>query len=247
MNPDLLILSATDIEVSSFLVQYPGDLKRSIQSGHRLYSGHIGQKNYDLLITGPGVFNAVLAFTAYLEQLASNLNPSLVVQIGIAGVFKETGLSVGDLAIATSDRYLHTGVESNCIKNGPLPFELIQEAPLSCKGMYPFHETQVDHLFQALCRRAKSQGIEIGKGPFITVSTITSSSETADQIYKRFSSIMEAMEGAASAHVATVYDIPMIEVRAASNFAGDRNKSNWNFDLAIEQLGWACKTLFDDD
>jgi futalosine hydrolase len=54
---------------------------------------------------------------------------------------------------------------------------------------------------------------------------------------------MEAMEGAASAHVAALYHIPMVEVRSASNFVGERDKSKWDLDLAIERLGMVCSLV----
>jgi futalosine hydrolase len=55
--------------------------------------------------------------------------------------------------------------------------------------------------------------------------------------------VMEAMEGAACAHIAKLYDIPMIEVRSGSNFVGERNKSKWDVDLAAKQLGWVCAAI----
>lgn len=206
------------------------------------------------MITGPGVFNAAHALTAYLELSMSNLTPDsnpdskldLVVQIGIAGVFKQTGLKIGDIAIAASEQYIHTGVESDGFPNDPLPFDLIGKEPESRKGLYLFDEIQVEAFYAKLCQEGAVHKINIEKGPFITVSTITASFDSANRIYKVFSPLMEAMEGAASAHIAALYDIPMIEVRAASNFVGERDKSKWDTDMAIDQLGWACCELFDD-
>jgi futalosine hydrolase len=37
-----------------------------------------------------------------------------------------------------------------------------------------------------------------------------------------------------------LYDIPIIEVRSASNYVGERDKSKWDIDLAAKQLGWVC-------
>ncbi|MFH2060108.1 MAG: futalosine hydrolase [Pseudomonadota bacterium] len=254
MNPDLLILSATPFEVSSFLDRCPGEYERSTLAGQSIISGHIGSKTYDLLITGPGVFNAAHALTAYLEQpsanlktsLKPNLKPGLILQTGIAGVFEQTGLKIGDIAIATSDHYIHTGVESDCLPIDPLPFDLIKKEPESRKGFYPFDTTRVENFYKKLCQQADMGTATIGKGPFITVSTITASFDTAHLIYNAFSPVMEAMEGAASAHIARLYDIPMIQIRAASNLVGERNRSNWNIDLAVERLGWACSALFED-
>ena len=54
---------------------------------------------------------------------------------------------------------------------------------------------------------------------------------------------MEAMEGAAAAHVAALYQVPLIEIRAGSNQVGDRNKAQWDFSLACNRVTWICQTI----
>ncbi len=191
------------------------------------------------MITGPGVFNAVHALTVYLEKTT----PAMILQTGIAGVFRQTGLDIGDVAIATQEHYIHTGTRTDSLENDPLPFDLIDTNPLSRKGIYPFEQDRVDRTHEILFWICSANKINIVKGPFITVSSITSSVKQADGLYSAFSPVMEAMEGAASAHIAALYGIPMIEVRAASNFVGERDKSKWDIDLATKQLGLACAGL----
>ncbi len=52
------------------------------------------------------------------------------------------------------------------------------------------------------------------------------------------------MEGAACSHIAALYDIPVIEIRSASNFVGERDKSKWDIDLAIKHLGLVIACLY---
>ena len=54
---------------------------------------------------------------------------------------------------------------------------------------------------------------------------------------------MEAMEGAASAHVASLYKVPMIEIRVASNFVGERDKTKWDMEKAAKHLVMACALI----
>jgi futalosine hydrolase len=54
---------------------------------------------------------------------------------------------------------------------------------------------------------------------------------------------MESMEGAAAFHVAALYDVPIIEIRAASNFVGDRDKDRWDFAVACERVRQICETV----
>ena len=203
-------------------------------------SGKIHNKSYDLMITGPGVFNAAHALTVYLEHSS----PSLVLQAGIAGVFKDTGCVIGDVAIATREHYVHTGIQTKNFENDPLPFDLIKDNPLSRKGIYPFEQDRVDRIHEILSRGLSKNQINIIKGPFITVSSITSSFKQAGLLYSIFSPVMEAMEGAACAHTAALYNIPVIEIRSASNFVGERDKSKWDIDLAMEHLGLVCACLY---
>lgn len=239
MNPDLLILCAAQVEISHFLTVWPGVSKKMTRTGLSILSGKVHEKTYDLVLTGAGVFNAAHALTAYLEHAS----PGLILQTGIAGVFKQTGLNIGDIAIATREHYIHTGVQTDVLENAPLPFDLLKAAPLSRKGIYPFDPDTVDHTHDILSRVFSMTGTRIIKGPFITVSAITSSLSRANQLYCAFSPVMEAMEGAACVHIAALYDIPIIEVRTASNFVGERDKEKWDIDLAAKQLGVVCASV----
>lgn len=236
---DYLLVFATRFEASRFLTCHPGESNTIGKLNLPLISGHIGNKSYDLLITGVGGFNAACALTAYLEQS----RPNLIVQPGIAGVFKETGLKLGDLAIATREQYIHTGLETETIKNAPLSFDLIDGQPASREGIYPFDYARVSQAYKVLSREAEKEDIRVGKGLFVSVSTITSSFETAALIYKNYRPVMEAMEGAACAHVAALHQIPMIEIRAASNLVGEKDRSKWDMELAVKRLGWALDLI----
>ncbi len=233
MNPDILILCATIQEMGYFLSAHPPDSKSHTQTGRAIFSGNIYDKSFDLMITGPGVFNASHALTAYLERSSCGL----IVQTGIAGVFKETGMNLGDVAVATAENYIHTGVGTDSIKNDPLPFDLIESFPLSREGRYPFDMSLVGLYYERLLQASAQKDIRIAKGLFITVSTITSSFRKAGLLYNAFSPVMESMEGAASIHIASLYKVPIIEIRAASNFVGERDKTKWDMDKAAKHLG----------
>jgi len=239
MHPDFLILSATQSEISYLTDRFPGDSKRLTKSGLPIISGYIHDTSYDLMITGPGVFNAAHALTVYLEQIS----PSMILQTGIAGVFRQTGLHIGDVAIATRERYIHTGVERDGPEKDPLPFDLIKADPLSRKGIYLFEPDRIDFFRDRLSRALSCHEIKLTKGPFITVSAITSSFEQADRVYSVVSPVMEAMEGAASSHIAALYGIPFVEMRSASNFAGERDRAKWDIIRAAKQLGRVCACL----
>lgn len=236
MSPDFLILCATLPEMSYFLSAHPPESKKPTRTGLTVFSGSIHHKPYDLMITGPGVFNAVHALTVYLEQSL----PSLILQTGIAGVFRETGLNIGDVAIATEEHYIHTGLATDSPVKVPLPFDLIESFPLTREGRYPFASDLVEPYYEKLSREFAFGKIRMAKGHFITVSAISASFKQASLIYSSFSPVMEAMEGAGSAHIAALYKIPMIEIRAASNFVGERDKGKWDMEKAAKNLEAVC-------
>jgi futalosine hydrolase len=66
-----------------------------------------------------------------------------------------------------------------------------------------------------------------GRVPFITVNTCTGDESAARDLVKRTGGAVESMEGAAIAHVARLYGIPMGEVRGISNPVGNRDRATW--------------------
>jgi futalosine hydrolase len=232
MKTDLLILCATLPEVNSFLSVFPPDSKRMFKGGAFLFSGKKGDQSYDLLISGPGVFNTAYALTVYLEHLSC----SMILQTGIAGVFKQSGLCVGDMAVASGEQYIHTGVRTDLIMNKPLPFDLIDSVVSTREGRYVFDPETVNRFYDHLHSYFADGHTQVAKGAFITVSAISGSQEVASQLYSAFSPVMENMEGAAAAHIAALYKIPLIEIRAASNFVGERDKTKWDIDKAVKGI-----------
>nr|NJM04330.1 hypothetical protein [Desulfobacula sp.] len=130
MTPDLLILCATLAEMSYFLSAHPPKAERVTRTGPRIFSGRLNDKAYDLMITGPGVFNAAHALTVYLEQAS----PALVLQTGIAGVFRETGLDIGDVAVASSEHYIHTGIATDALSLNRCPLTSSMASPQAGRG-----------------------------------------------------------------------------------------------------------------
>ncbi len=229
----VLILCATEFEMAGFLDLHPDLHKHRTRSGLVLYSSPLA---FDCLISGPGVLNTSHALTLYLEQT----RPDLILHTGIAGVFAGSGLGIGDMALATQEHYLHTGVGTGTLQQDPLPFDLIQNQPLTRQGIYAFDPLLVK-FYQGIFTQALGDDIALGK--FITVSSITASRDQAQKIFSAWSPVMEAMEGAAAAHVAALYQVPLIEIRAGSNWVGERNKETWNFPLACNRVAWICQKI----
>ncbi|MBF0301869.1 MAG: hypothetical protein HQK73_02415, partial [Desulfamplus sp.] len=272
-------------------------------------------KNFTIIITGVGIINAAHGLTVYLESWIKNHKNSnleqiessskqikrefqqiekkrdlIIIQTGIAGFFKGSGLKIGDIAVAASDTYIHTGVGINtagfgcsdslkdgdlkrsasernlsyCYPLNPLPFELVPNCPTSKNGHFVFDKTMIQKLCsiietgikqklkereetEASSQESKKNNCRVMTGDFITVSTITATPEHADRIFRAFNCpCMESMEGAASAHIAALYNISFLEVRAGSNPVGIRNKEQWNIPLACQRASFAVKSIIEN-
>jgi futalosine hydrolase len=241
MESDILLVVATRDEVSDLLEISKINSEALSSSNKTIISAAINSTSYDLIITGPSVFNAAHALTIALEKR----KPKIIIQAGIAGVFKESNLNIGDITIATEERYIHAGVEKAASYETPdnLPFELIDKISSTESGCYHLDKKYIEKTFQVLSNSRISNECRISKGPVITVSTITSEQTTASNLYKTFSPNMEAMEGAASAHVASLYNVPFLEIRSGSNYVGQRDKNKWNIPLAKKRISQALSSI----
>ncbi len=243
MKSDILLVSATKNEISELLKISEINSEISTASNITIISAKLNKTFYDLVITGPSVINTAHALTIAIEQN----KPQIIIQIGYAGVFKGSDLSIGDVAIATQEKYISTGVEaaSNYATPDALPFELINNTPSTKSGTYYFDKKYTDHAHKILINSDLATECTISKGLIITVSTITSTLKTETLLYKSFSPLMEAMEGAAAAHVASLYNIPFLEIRSGSNYVGERDKKKWETILASKRISLACAPIIE--
>ena len=190
-----------------------------------------------LVETGVGKVNAAVATVLTIKMW----QPSLLLLTGTAGAYPSSGLSPLDLALATEEIY---GDEGSMTEEGWLTPEDMGTAYLATEGETFYHR------FPLLCPDSLIPFIP--RGPFITLSAITGKKERAKEIEALFpKALCENMEGAAVAHVAAFYRIPLIELRAVSNMVGKREREKWKvkeashilasfiFDHMLLQLGLA--------
>lgn len=181
-----------------------------------------------LALTGIGKVNAAIVTT----HLINRIKPALVVNTGCGGAYSGSGLSVGDLAVATTEIY---GDEGVLTLNGWHTLEIIGIPSVERKGNrysneFPLSMEQSAKVF----RLATSLGLPVKRGKFVTVSTCSGTTMRGDELEKRFGGICENMEGAAIAHTSLLYDTPFLEVRGISNMVEDRDISKWDIPRSVE-------------
>ncbi len=110
------------------------------------------------------------------------------------------------------------------------------------KEYYNTFPMDMDRVRLALCS-AKDCGLDVRSGNFVTVSQCSGTHEAGENLMKRFNGMCENMEGAAVAHICTLYGIPMIEIRGISNIIEDRDIKKWDIPHAVSNCSKAVLEL----
>jgi futalosine hydrolase len=195
------------------------------------FEGSLLRPHVPVVCTGIGAVNAAYALTRFLDRELARA----VIVCGIAGAypraFSEEGLSTGSVVCAESECYGDLGAQSSQgfldlraigfpliatprpVSNDPVSNDPVSNDPIYSEPIYNVLPLQI---FPAP-RRAR----------FVTMNTCAGDDESAQRIEARTGGSVESMEGAAIAHVATLFGIPAGEIRGISNRAGNRDRGKW--------------------
>jgi futalosine hydrolase len=182
----------------------------------------LNQNNFDhtdVLITGVGL----LATTYSLAKQVGSKKPDLILQAGIAGAFDKT-IPLGSVKIVRHDIIGDLGVEELGA------FRSVFSLQLADEDSFPFaggRLTASDHWIL-------KSGIPFADG--ISVNEISTTKKRMDYYTLTLGAAIETMEGAACHYVGLMERIPFLQLRAVSNYAGERDKNLWELDLAITNL-----------
>ncbi len=225
----VVISAATHGELSLLLKAFGG---RTVESpgGLPVWEGVTASGRVILAVTGMGKINAAAATAVLIERHA----PRLIINTGCAGAFPESGLMVGELALASSEITADEGVITS---TDWLSYEEMGIAAVEREGKRYFNEFPLSPAVaqRALCLAA-ALGIPLTRGRFVTVSTCSGAARRGRDLYERFGSpLCESMEGAAVAQVALRYGVECLEIRGMSNLVEERDLSRWEIPLAVER------------
>ncbi|HUH08389.1 MAG TPA: futalosine hydrolase [Egibacteraceae bacterium] len=175
----------------------------------------------DVTVYVTGVARACTAFALSRVLLT---DPTAVIQVGVGGAFPGSGLTVGEVAVATSDTYADVGA-----MDGP---RLLDIADLGLR----LAPTAPGQTF--LCDGRLIDALAVGgiaRGAFLTSETVTGSQEGAQRLRDRWGeALVESMEGAAAAHACLLEAVPFAQLRGVSNQVGPRDRAAWGLDAALD-------------
>lgn len=180
-------------------------------------SGVFGQTVVWVAIADVGPVAAALTTSDVLHARA---DIDAVISAGISGAFLGSGLSVGDVAVATLVHHADLGVE---VDGGFVPARELD---------WPYGSFTCD---AELVELAVAAGATAGE--LLTTTRQSTSADRIAQLRKLWpNALAEAMEGAGVASAAARFDLPMTEVRAISNMVGPRTVYPWDKPTALDAL-----------
>lgn len=189
-----------------------------------------GNERFDVVLAGVGPASAA-ASTAMALAAADY---GLVISAGIAGGFAGRA-EIGSLVVASEIVCADLGVET---LEG---FSSVDEL-----GFGSSRVPVQAQLAAAITERLRAAGLPVQTGPIVTVSTATGTAATASALAERVQgAAAEGMEGFGVAAAASLYGVPVLEIRAVSNPVGPRDRAAWRIREALDALEAAGPILLE--
>ncbi|HEY0434259.1 MAG TPA: futalosine hydrolase [Chitinophagaceae bacterium] len=199
---------------------------REIEPFFEYYRKHKEWKDLDVLISGIGL----TAATYHLAKQVSIKRPGLVIQAGVAGCFDHKlplGTVVAIKREVLADQSVVEGRELRSMFDlGLLPAD---KFPFK-NGWLVNNSTQLKNTRVPLVDA-------------VSVNHVTTSPEMHQHYLRKFRPVTESMEGAALHFVCRMEKLPFIQLRAVSNFIGERDKAKWDMKTAIINLNKSLISL----
>jgi futalosine hydrolase len=183
-------------------------------------ASYLKQKDrIDVLLTGVGMPMALY----HLQKKITENRYNLVIQAGLAGAFT-TKFELGETVLVKQDSFGDLGIEEKEL------FTPIFETDLFNKNEFPFENGWLVNKNNIL----QQSTLAVVKA--VTINKVTDKGSVKQQLIDSFNADIETMEGAALHYVCLQQNIPFIQLRAISNYVGERDKTKWKIDVAITNL-----------
>jgi futalosine hydrolase len=200
--------------------------------GHEIYGGTFADREILVAFSGLGKINAA----ATAATILASFSVSRLWMWGSAGAYPLPNLQLNDLALASEEILGDEGVVTisswKSLEAIGIPLAASKEGPVY--NRIPVDRRQLErahHLLRAWQNTSSTPQTHLGS--FITVSGVSGSPARARQLADRFGALCENMEGGAVAQVCLRYQVPFLEIRGLSNWAGERNKRRWQLTKAL--------------
>ncbi len=206
--------------------------------------GALVGKEVFFVFSGLGKINAAAAAAA----LMARFSVSGLWMLGSAGAYPHSDLRLNDVALASEEILGDEGVVTlsswKSLDAIGIPLAKNDDEPIF--NRIPVAKVELKQA-RVLLRewQASAPAPRVHLGPFVTVSGVSGSQARARMLGERFGALCENMEGGAVAQVCLRYQVPFLEIRGLSNWAGDRNKQRWCLTEALDNCQRAVLYLLE--
>jgi futalosine hydrolase len=216
MGKNILVAAATAKEINPF-----------IQS---IRKGRLSKNNIDVLISGIGLTASTYHFTKQLRLKKYDL----VIQAGVAGSF-DRKIPPGAVVAIKQDAI----ADQSVIELEKL--RTLFDLNLVPQDQHPYKKGWLKNPNNETLKKTKLKTV---KG--ISVNQISTSKQIIRFYRDVFDPATESMEGAALHYVCLMEKVPFVQIRAISNYIGERNKKKWDMNESIANLNVALLTLINN-
>ena len=175
----------------------------------------------------------MLASSVSLMKMFVQETPTLIIQVGIAGCF-DNKIPLGKVFAIKDDFAGDIGVMENKVWKDlfDMKFDKPNDAPYEKKSL-PNPWLKQYNLLNLPTKKS------------VTVNTISTDKTKIDLFSGRYKAALESMEGASLHYIGRDLTIPFIQIRAVSNYIGERDKSKWKMQEVIYNLNETLLDLLD--
>lgn len=223
----LLIISATSLEIKPLL----STLGKGRVLRHRITRYRYKHFQVDVLITGVGMVPTAAGTALALASYSYDA----VINAGICGSFNHN-LPLGSVLNIKIDCLPETGAEDGEHFLSIIDLKLLDqdEFPFSA-GMLVNHSVFESRLIN-----------ELPSASGVTVNTVHGNDSSIKAFLAMHPADTESMEGAAFIYACKMYGIRHIQIRSVSNYIEDRDVSQWNIPLAVQNLNHFLLKLLEE-
>ncbi len=171
-------------------------------------------------VSGVGILSTCYSLTSMIYEQ----KPNVIIQAGIAGSFDKT-IALGSVVAVKEECVGDIGVEEKGLFNDvfDMKFEDANAFPYTGGKFINPHLSQLNLL-------------QLGEVTGITINEISTRPKRIEKLKSKYNPVVESMEGAALHYVGLQMQVPFIQIRAISNYVGERDKAKWRFNEAFENL-----------
>lgn len=188
------------------------------------------KRQIETFITGVGPSFALANLLRYYS-VHSNETFDYIIQVGLGGCFDHS-VNLGAVFCIENDQFLAGAWENEST------FKSVDEMGFNSSLIH------IGYDFQTV--QSIVESLQIPGAKAITVSTIESLAHRNLVLKDSFKDVkIESMEGACLYEIAPFFKAKAIQLRAVSNYVGERDKSNWNFGIAFAALSKITNQVID--